>query len=65
MKQFACGAVVPGCERVFAAPDEERILNQLAAHARRDHGLSELPAELVAAVREHIYDVADIADVAA
>jgi predicted small metal-binding protein len=58
MKQFACGAVVPGCERVFAAPDEQRILNQVAAHAHRDHGIDEIPLELVAAVRQHIYEVA-------
>ncbi len=58
MKQFACGAVVPGCERVFAAPDEERILNQVAAHARRDHGLDEVSPELVAAVQQHIYEIA-------
>lgn len=58
MKQFACGAVVAGCEAVFSGPNDERILNQVAAHARRDHGLEEVSPELVAAVRQNIFEVA-------
>lgn len=54
MKQFACGAVVPGCVATFKAPDEDGILSQVAAHAHADHGLTEIPAELVAQVRAHI-----------
>lgn len=58
MKQFACGAVVPGCQAVFRAGDENGILEQVAAHARRDHGLESVPAELVEAVRERIVTLA-------
>jgi predicted small metal-binding protein len=54
MKTFSCGAVVPGCTATFTAQDDDAILTQVAAHARADHGLTEVPAELVAQVRTHI-----------
>jgi predicted small metal-binding protein len=54
MKSFACGAVVPGCTASFRGDDEAEILAQVARHARHDHGLTEIPSELVAAVRSHI-----------
>ena len=47
MKRFACGLVVPGCTATFAAPDENGILEQVARHAREEHGLTEIPEELV------------------
>ena len=47
MKTFVCGAVVPGCTATFTADTEEEILEQVARHAREDHGLPEVPEELV------------------
>ena len=46
MKTFACGAVVAGCTASFAAETEEEILEQVAQHARDDHGMPEVPDEL-------------------
>lgn len=54
MKSFACGSVVPGCTASFHADSEEGILEQVAHHARADHGLADVPAELVAQVRANI-----------
>jgi predicted small metal-binding protein len=54
MKTFACGSVVPGCTQSFRAETEDEILAAVAAHARDDHGLAEVPAELVAQVRANI-----------
>ena len=54
MKQFACGDVVPHCTRTFLAPTDEEILAAVAAHAREDHGLTEIPLHLVEQVRQHI-----------
>jgi len=51
MKQFSCGAVVPGCGAVFTAPSEDEILGQVAAHARDEHGLDPVPAEVVEQVK--------------
>jgi predicted small metal-binding protein len=47
MKTFACGAVVPGCTATFAAETEDEVLEQVARHAREDHGMSEVPDHLI------------------
>jgi predicted small metal-binding protein len=57
MKEFACGAVVPGCVATFRGDSDEAILAQVAAHARDDHGLTEVPDELVAQVCAQIHSV--------
>ena len=58
MKTFACGAVVPGCTATFRSDSESSILEQVAAHARHHHGLTDIPAELVEQVCSHIRTVA-------
>lgn len=57
MKTFRCGDVVPGCTRAFTGTDED-ILRQVAKHAADDHGLTEVPAELVAQVQAAMVPVA-------
>ena len=57
LKSFACGDVVPGCTRTFSAGDDAEILALVAAHAAADHGLAEVPAEVVEAVRSRIVSV--------
>ena len=54
MKQFSCGDVVPTCTRQFIAPTDDEILAAVAAHARTDHGLTEIPQPLIDQVRQHI-----------
>ncbi|WP_263410983.1 DUF1059 domain-containing protein [Terriglobus tenax] len=56
MKRFACGDVVPGCLKVFHADSVERILDGVAQHAREDHGMTEIPASLVEAVKQKVTD---------
>ena len=54
MKEFSCGAVVPGCSaRVAGEPDED-ILQQVAVHARDAHGMEEVPPDVVQQVRQGI-----------
>ena len=50
MKQFACGDVVPGCTKTFSGTEDE-ILGAVVQHAQHDHGLTDIPASLVAQVR--------------
>lgn len=57
MKQFACGDVVPGCQAHWTADDDAELLALVAAHARDDHGLTDLPDELVEQVKSHIVSV--------
>lgn len=54
MKRFACGDVVPGCQARWVKATEEQILEEVAAHARSEHGLTEVSEDLVAAVRARI-----------
>ena len=47
MKEFRCGELVPGCGAAFAAESEDEILQDIAAHARDEHGMHEVPPEIV------------------
>jgi predicted small metal-binding protein len=58
MKSFACGDVVPGCHARWVCSTEEEILFAVAQHARDSHGMSEVPAAVVSAVRAAIVPVA-------
>jgi predicted small metal-binding protein len=51
VKEFSCGLVMPGCDARFEADDDDQILAQVAAHAKADHGLEVVPADVVATVR--------------
>jgi len=56
MKEFSCGAVVPGCDATFEGRTEEDVLQQVAIHAADAHGMDDVPPELVATVRGLIRD---------
>ena len=56
MKEFSCGQVVPGCSATFEGESEESILQQVAIHARDDHGMEEVSPEVVDQVRAGIRD---------
>ncbi len=51
MKTFTCGDVVHGCSARFSAETEGGIVAQVADHAAADHGVTDIPLELVQAVR--------------
>ncbi|WP_328294290.1 DUF1059 domain-containing protein [Kineococcus sp. NBC_00420] len=55
VKKFRCGDVVPGCTHAFEGSLDE-ILVAVSAHARTDHGLVDVPVELVAQVRRAVVD---------
>jgi len=57
MKQFSCGAVVPGCTATFTGQTDDEILGQVATHANEDHDMQEVPPEVVDAVKAKIEDV--------
>lgn len=57
MKSFACGDVVPGCQASWVCSTKDDILTNVTAHAAADHGLVEVSADLVAAVRANIVTV--------
>lgn len=54
MKKFECGRVVDGCEGVVTGETDDEVLAAAAAHAASAHGMSEVPDELVTAIRTQI-----------
>jgi predicted small metal-binding protein len=56
MKEFKCGAIVPGCEHVFEGESESEIFDQIASHARGEHGMDEVPPEVIDSIRANITD---------
>ena len=59
MKEFKCGTIVPGCSTVFKGESESEILDQIGDHARDDHGMSEVPPEVVDQIRANITERAE------
>ena len=57
MKQFACASVVDGCEGVVTGATEDEVLAAAAQHAAEAHGMSDVPPDVVAAIRSGITDV--------
>ena len=54
MKQFACNVLVPGCEAQFEGESDEEILEHVAVHARDEHGMDEVPAQIEDQIRAAI-----------
>jgi predicted small metal-binding protein len=54
MKEFRCGELIPGCEAKFDGETDEQILQQVATHAREEHGMDEVPPEVVDRIRASI-----------
>ena len=47
MKEFRCGVLVPGCTAAFEGESNAEILERVAVHARDEHGMDEVPPEVV------------------
>jgi predicted small metal-binding protein len=56
MKEFSCGVVVPGCSATFQAESEDELFQQISSHARDEHGIDEVPPEVVDTIRASIVD---------
>ena len=54
MKEFKCGDVVPGCDVVISGDTDDEVLEQVAVHAREEHGMDEVPPEVQDTVRASI-----------
>ena len=47
MKEFRCGALVPGCWETFQGESDDEILRQVVVHAREQHDMEQVPPEVV------------------
>lgn len=57
-KVVSCRDVGMDCDFVAKGDTEQEILAQCAEHARTDHGMDEIPSEVVDRVRAAIHDEA-------
>jgi predicted small metal-binding protein len=55
-KMLKCGDVMPGCETVIEGRDESEVMARAVEHARRDHGVQEIPPEVGQKVQSAIRD---------
>ena len=55
-KVVSCRDVGMDCDFVARGQSENEILEQCAEHARTDHGMDEIPDEVIAKVRASIHD---------
>lgn len=54
MKKFECNTVVAGCDGVVTGETDDDVLAAAAEHAAQAHGMSDVPDEVVAAIRSGI-----------
>ena len=53
-KELRCGDLMPGCKTVVEGKDEGEVMARAAEHAKKAHGISEIPPELAGKVRSAI-----------
>ena len=58
MKTMSCREVGMDCDFVAKGESEQEIMQQAAEHARTDHGMTEIPPEVVDKVKAAIHDEA-------
>ena len=51
---LSCGDAMPGCSARFEDDSRDRILEQVSAHAVRDHGVTEVTPEMLEAIGANI-----------
>lgn len=54
---LSCGDAVPGCSARFEDDSRDRIMEQVVAHARNDHGVTDVTPEMRSAIDANIVAV--------
>ncbi|SDR74799.1 Predicted small metal-binding protein [Nocardioides scoriae] len=52
--KLACGDVMPGCASTFENIDRTSLMQDVAAHAASDHGITEITPDVHAAINGHV-----------
>jgi predicted small metal-binding protein len=52
--KLSCGDAMPGCSARFEDDSREVILQQVAAHAREAHGVTDVTPEMMEAIGANI-----------
>jgi predicted small metal-binding protein len=52
--KLACGDVMPGCAARFETDSKDVLMQQVAAHAAQEHGITEVTPDIAQAVEGKI-----------
>jgi predicted small metal-binding protein len=52
--RLSCGDAMPGCSARFEDDSRDRILEQVAVHAREAHGVTDVTPEMLEAIGANI-----------
>lgn len=52
--KLACGDVMPGCASTFENNDKSALMNDVAAHAARDHGITDITPDVYATIESRV-----------
>ena len=55
-KVLRCGEQMPGCSAVLQGKDVAEVMAKGAEHAKKDHGLTAIPPDMIAKVQAAIKD---------
>lgn len=55
-KVLRCSDLMPGCSFVAEGKDVAEVMAKGAEHAKKDHGIATIPADMVAKVQAAIKD---------
>jgi len=55
-KKLSCGDLMTGCNVVIEGKDEAEVMSKAADHAKKDHGIASMPADVAAKVKSAIKD---------
>jgi predicted small metal-binding protein len=55
-KELRCSDLMPGCNYVAEGQNTDEVMQKAAEHARRDHGMGEIPEDVADRARAAIRD---------
>ena len=55
-KMIRCGDLMPGCNVVVEGKDAAEVMAKAAEHAKKDHGVTTIPPEMIPKVQAAIKD---------
>lgn len=55
-KVLHCGDLMPGCKAVVEGNNEAEVMAKAVEHAKKDHGMTTIPADVAAKAKAAIKD---------
>jgi len=55
-KMIRCADLMPGCNAVVEGKDVAGVMEKAAEHAKKDHGLTNIPSEMLPKVQAAVKD---------